>query len=64
MSPVNNLHFLMFTVPDTDMCDGMMYPDEKMNGFMEIPVDEDDYLQPNSSHPAHYMDVIDCKFLQ
>ena len=55
---------MMFTVPDTDMCDGMMYPDEKMNGFMEIPVDEDDYLQPNSSHPAHYMDVIDCKFLQ
>jgi hypothetical protein len=30
---------------------------------LHLPVDEDYYLQPKSSKPAHYMDIIDSKFL-
>ena len=31
------------------------------NVKIDLPVDEDDYLQPKSTNPAAYMDLIDGK---
>lgn len=45
-----------------DEVDGFTYPDdEKMTAFVDLPVDDDDYLQPTIQHP-HYIDVIDSDY--
>jgi hypothetical protein len=35
------------------------YPVRSGDFKMQLPVDEDDYLQPKSSHQRKYMDLLD-----
>ncbi|XP_074662083.1 epidermal growth factor receptor-like [Tubulanus polymorphus] len=42
-----------------DKCDGLFDGIDSTDFHLDLPVDEDDYLQPRSMKPNHYMDVID-----